>query len=239
MKFNNKEKRILSITLAAWGIFLVGSGLVMNVNTKTITNTTYSLNIQKKKIRETQAKTNEIKLKDIEIEINNPISVDVKDYLENIETLSVNTLKSLKLDTSLVNINQAGTYQYTITYNKKKYVGNIIVKEKELPNVTFTLKLITLKVSQSLSNIKKDYINEVLDDEVYENMELVLPTIDNTKPGKYTYTISYNGTVYQGIIEITEDQKPEITIIPSTKPSPPQSPEPAPEQTEQETTPET
>ena len=31
-------------------------------------------------------------------------------------------LKSLKLDTSLVNINQAGDYNYTITYKKKKYI---------------------------------------------------------------------------------------------------------------------
>lgn len=220
MKFNKKEKRILSITLATWGIFLVVSGLIMNGNTRTITNTTYSLNISKKKIAETQAKTNEIKLKDIEIEINNPISVDVKDYLENVETLSASTIKALKLDTSLVNVNQAGTYQYTITYNKKKYIGNVIVKEKELP--TFTLKEIRLKVGQSLllSENAKDYINEQLDEEIYAKMKVIKPyNFDSSKPGEFEYIILYEGADYHGKIIIEEDQN----VNQNPKPEPPQS----------------
>ena len=69
----------------------------------------------------TQAKKNEIKLKDIVLEINNPISVNVVDYLENADQISQNVLSQLVLDTSLVNINQAGSYQYSIKYNKKRY----------------------------------------------------------------------------------------------------------------------
>ena len=85
----------------------------------------YTLNVEEKRISQAQAKTNEIKLKDIEIEINNPISMNIEDYLENINNIEMSVLKLLKLDTSLVNITQAGTYQYTITYNKKKYIGVI------------------------------------------------------------------------------------------------------------------
>jgi len=166
MRLNDKEKRILAIVIAVWGIFFIGSGLVMNSSDKPIIDTKYSLSINQKKISQTQAKSNEIKLKDITIEINSPISVDVKDYLEGIENLNTETLKKLKLDTSLVNINQAGTYQYTISYKKKKYIANIIVKEKELPNVTFTLKSLTLATGDALSTNPRTYINENISDEV-------------------------------------------------------------------------
>ena len=158
MKLNTKEMKIISIVIASWGIFLIGSGVVMSTKDKPIINTKYSLNIKKKKIAQAQAKTNEIKLKDITIEINNPISVNIKDYLENVENISNETLKNLKLDTSLVNINQAGTYQYTITFKKKKYLANIIVKEKELPKMNFTLKSLTLVTGDSLSTNPKSYI---------------------------------------------------------------------------------
>ena len=65
-KFNNREVKIMSITLAVWGLFLFISGVVMKTTTKPIIETKYSLNIEKRKIAETQAKTNEIKIKDIE-----------------------------------------------------------------------------------------------------------------------------------------------------------------------------
>ena len=132
MKFNSREKRIISITLAGWGIFFIGSGLIMNANINTVINTKYTLSVQAKKIAEAQAKSNEIKLKDFEIEINNPLSVDVKDYLNDVEKLNASTLKELKLDTSRVNINEAGKYEYNIIYKKKIYVGKIVVKAKEL-----------------------------------------------------------------------------------------------------------
>ena len=205
LKFNNKEKRILSVILASWGIFLVISGLIMNNQHKTIINTKYKVNINKKKIAEQQAKTNEIKLKDLEIEINTPLSVNVKDYLDDIDKISENTLKSLKLDTSLVNINQAGSYQYRITYKKKIYVGSIKVKEKELPNVTFTLKTIeitTFKEGEALSANPRDYIEEDIPDEVYNNLTLDLSQVKPADAGYYPYYIIYKGTTYQGKIEV-------------------------------------
>ena len=210
MRINKKEKRLLSVVIAIWGIFLITSGLIMNGQVKPIINKVYTAKIETRKIAETQAKTNEIKLKDLTIEINNPLSVNIKDYLENIENLSDATIKSLKLDTSLVNINEAGTYQYTITYKKKKYLGNIIIKEKELPNVKFTLKTIRLMIGESLSSNPRDFINEEITDEVYNNLTLDLSKVDTTKQQDYDYYIIYKGVTYQGKIEV---RAPGPTII--------------------------
>lgn len=201
VNFNNKQKRIISIILASWSFFLIISGIIMNHQVKPIINTTYTLKVETKKIAEQQAKTNEIKLKDIEIEINNPISVDIKDYLENSDRISDSTLKALKLDTSLVNINQAGTYQYKISYKKKTYVGSIKVKEKELPNVSFTLKRIeitTFKEGESLSANPRSYIEEYITDEVYNNITLDISQVKPTIQGDYPYYIIYKGVTYQG-----------------------------------------
>ena len=204
MKFNNKEKVILSIVMAVWGLFFIGSGFVMQKQIKPIIHTEYSLDVKARKIPEAQAKTNEIKIKDLTIEINNPISVEVKDYLEDADKLDDKVLRALKLDTSLVNINQAGEYQYTITYKKKKYIGKITVKEKELPNVTFTLKTVTLKVGDALSTNPRSYINEKITNEVYNNLVLDLSKVDTATAGTYDYYITYKGTKYQGkiIIEV-------------------------------------
>ena len=201
VNFNNKQKRIISIILVSWSFFLIISGIIMNHQVKPIINTTYTLKVETKKIAEQQAKTNEIKLKDIEIEINNPISVDIKDYLENSDRISDSTLKALKLDTSLVNINQAGTYQYKISYKKKTYVGSIKVKEKELPNVSFTLKRIeitTFKEGESLSANPRSYIEEYITDEVYNNITLDISQVKPTIQGDYPYYIIYKGVTYQG-----------------------------------------
>ncbi len=236
MKLNKREKLILSAIIGGWGLFLIGSGLAMTNNMKPIINTKYNLKINEKQIAKAQAKSNEIKLKDITIEINNPISVDVKDYLEGPETLTPETLKALKLDTSRVNINQAGTYQYTITYKKKKYIANIIIKEKQLPNVTFTLKQLSLLAGDSLSTNPRSYINEQISDEVLNNITLDLSQVNNQTQGNYDYYIIYNGTKYQGKIEIrypgatvitrpSEEQKPNESK-PDEKPSTPTTPEP-------------
>ena len=67
-----KESRFLSITIACCGIFLIGSGLVMSANTNdTIVKRNYTVAVTEQKV--SHSKTNEIKLKQIELEINNPI----------------------------------------------------------------------------------------------------------------------------------------------------------------------
>ena len=210
MNFTSKQNRILSIFLASIAVFLIGSGLIMNTQNKPIINTKYTVTVSTKKIAEAQAKTDEIKVKDIEIEINNPLSVDVKDYLEDIEKINDSTIKNLKLDTSLVNINQAGTYKYTITYNKKKYLGSIKVKEKELPNVTLTLKTISIKTKDALSSNPRTFLEGDIPDEVYNNLTLDISKVDTENQGDYTYYIIYKGVTYQGKVEVRD---PGPTII--------------------------
>lgn len=218
MRLNDKEKIILSTVMGISGIFLIGSGVAMNKSIKPIINTKYSLKVTEKKIAQAQAKSNEIKLKDITIEVNNPISVDVKDYLDNINDISEETLKALKLDTSLVNINQAGTYQYSVTYKKKKYIANIIINEKQLPNVTFTLKTLTLTAGDALSTNPRSYINETISDEVLNHIILDLSEVNNQTQGNYNYYITYNGTKHQGKIEIRYPGATIITRPPTEQP---------------------
>lgn len=223
---SSKEMKVLSFIIAFWGIVFIGSGLVMNKSFKPKERIRYSLNIEEKRISQAQAKTNEIKLKDIEIEINNPISMNIEDYLDNINNIEMSVLKVLKLDTSLVNITQAGTYQYTITYNKKKYIGTVKIKEKELPNVTFTLINLTLTTGDAVPTNPRNYIKEEIDEEVYNNITLDISKVNNQVQGNYEYFIKYNGTIYKGEIAY---RNPGPTIItPSTSPSP----EDLPNQTE-------
>ena len=210
MKLNSKQTRILSSTLTVFSIFMIGSGLVLNSQNQPIVKTKYIVSVEKKKIAETQAKTDEIKVKDLEIEINNPISVNIKDYLEDVDKLKESTIKALKLDTSLVNINEAGTYKYTITYGKKKYLGSIKVKEKELPNVTLTLKSIKLKTKEALSSNPRTFIEGEISDEVYNNLTLDISKVDTQNQGDYTYYIIYKGVTYQGKVEVRD---PGPTII--------------------------
>lgn len=210
MKFSQKQIRIFSSTLAGFSIFMMISGVVMNLQNKPIIQTKYTVSVEKKKIAESQAKTDEIKVKDLEIEINNPISVNIKDYLDDIEKLKESTIKALKLDTSLVNINQAGEYKYTITYGKKKYIGTIKVKEKELPNVTLTLKSIKLQTKESLSSNPRTFIEGEISDEVYNNLTLDISKVDTQNQGDYTYYIIYKGVTYQGKVEVRD---PGPTII--------------------------
>ena len=209
-KLTGKEIRILSITTIVCSIILVGSGLIMNTQVKTITKTKYTVSVESKKIAEAQAKTNEIKIKNIELEINNPLSVNIKDYLEDADKLTDTALKSLKLDTSLVNINQAGTYKYTITYEDKKYNGEIVIKEKELPSVTITVKEeVNLTIGDSLSSNPRSFIKEEISDEVYNNLTLDISNVKLDVAGTYDYYITYKGVKYQGKV-VVKDPGPTI-----------------------------
>lgn len=227
-----KESRVLSITIACCGLLLISSGLIIStLNTKKIIKKSYTVEISEHKIAE--AKTNEIKLKDIELEINNPISLNIKDYIENVEEIETSVLKALKLDTSLVNINQAGTYIYTITYKKKKYNGTFIIKEKELPKVDITLKNLSLEKGAALSTNVSTYIAEELIDEVRNNITINLKDVNTTQPGEYQYTVTYDNKLYTGKIWIYEKQ---TTIITPNTPTEETTPTPTPNETPESTT---
>ena len=204
MKFNNKELKILAIFIAIWGIFFLTSGTIMQKNSHIKTKINYELMIEKKQNSQSQAKKIEIELKDIETEINYPISVNVKDYIVDGDQIDENIIKQLELDTSLVNISESGTYLYTIKYNKKKYQAKIIVKEKELPDMKFTLKEITMYIGDSIPTNKKDYITEILPEEIYDNITLEIPTIDTSTQNDYKYYATYKNTKYEGTIKVRE-----------------------------------
>jgi hypothetical protein len=217
ISLNKKDNKVIAITLASWGIIMIATSLFIGGGKEPIIKTSYSVAINEGQVM--QFKTNEIKLKDIEIEINQPISVDIKDYLVDINNLSEETLKALKLDTSLVNINEAGTYQYKIIYKKKTYVGNVKVKQKELPNITFTLKTIKLKTKEAISSNPRSFINEEISDEVYNNITLDISKVDTSQQGDYTYYIIYKGVTYQGKVEVRD---PGPTIITPSNPDKPE-----------------
>lgn len=203
-KFNIKERRYFSMFLAIWSIFLIISGIFMNTQVESVVQTNYKLNTDVRRIAEAQAKSNEIKLKEIELEVNTPLSINVRDYLLDIDNLNSDTIRSLKLDTSLVNIHQAGEYSFKILYGKKTYEGKVTVKEKELPNVTFSLKTISIHTNDSLSTDVKTYIQETVTEEVYQGMTLDLSKVDPSVQGDYTYYISYKEVIYQGKVEVRD-----------------------------------
>lgn len=213
MKMNKKELRMISLTLASWGLLLIGSGVVMNTKETTVIKNIYTLNITQNKVAE--AKTNEIKLKEMTLEVNNPLSVDVKDYLENVENIDSSVLASLKLDTSKVNPQEAGKYTYTISYKRKTYNGIFTITAKKLPKVTITLKNITLKKDSSLDTNLSTYIVETLTDEVKNNITLDLSAVKPNQVGIYQYKVIYNNQVYTANIEIYAPTAPTV-ITPNT-----------------------
>ncbi len=204
---NKKENKVIVITLAAWGIIMIATSFFITPKAP-IVKTSYSIAINEGQVA--QFKTNEIKLKDITLEINTPLSVDIKDYLEDYKNIDNSILKSLKLDTSDVNVTQAGKYTYTITYKKKKYNGNVTIKEKELPKVDIVLKNLTFKTNEALPTELSTYISTPLTDEVKQHITLDLSQVQITKPGNYKYSVTYNGTLYTATITIEE---PKTVII--------------------------
>lgn len=218
MKFTNKQSKIIAGTIAIWGIILIGSGVTMTLTEKPKTESKVKLKVTQKRI--SSSKSNEIKLKDIESQINEPISVNVKDYLENPQDIEEKIIKTLKLDTAMININEAGTYTYTITYKKKKFNGTYIIKAKELPNITITLKEISLELGSTLPTDIQSYISETLTDEIRPNITLDLSSVNTSQSGNYQYKVTYNNKLYTGTITIyepkiikNEPEKKNTTII--------------------------
>ena len=181
MKKQSHMNNSISITLAVWGLVLVITGLVLHGQDRTILKEEYSVNVSSTRV--TSLKTEVIKLKNMELEINNPLSVDVKDYIENIDTLDDATIKALKLDTSMVNINEAGVYAYTVSFKNKKYNGRFTIKDRELPNFALTLKEVNLEVGDSLSTNVSSYVKENLPEQIKNHLILDLRDVNTSEPG--------------------------------------------------------
>lgn len=214
-----KQRNIIVATVSIWGFVLIGSGVTMNLMSKPATAVTkQEIKITQKRVA--NMKSNEIRLKEMEQEINQPLSMNIRDYLENANDIEDSILQELKLDTSMVNVNQAGNYTYTITYKKKTFNGAFKIKEKPLPDMILTLKNLNLELGSALSTDLTTYINETLTDEVKANVKLNLTNVNTAQAGSYQYTVTYNGRLYTGTITIFEPQKTE---------EPPKTPEKTPD----------
>ena len=164
-KLTKKELKLVSITIATWGLLFAGSGLVMNSVQKPPKIIKSKFEVTSKRVSE--AKTNEIKLKDIELEINQPLSVNVKDYLA-----------------------------------------------KELPKVELTIKNLKLPLNSPLNANPNDlstYIEEELSEEVKKNIIIDLSQVRTDQEGRYDYSVTYNGIIYKGKIEVYQPQTKIIT----------------------------
>ncbi len=218
----DKQVRIITVTaLSLLGILSIASGVMYNsLQANNVEEKVLVIVEQKQVSKENDI---DIKLKNLTIEVNTPLSVKIIDYLDS--AVSDEVLANLKLDTSGVNVTSPGTYNYTITYKKKVYQGIIIVKEKQLNTNTLqsiTLKTLKINISTALPTDVSNYVIENLTDDIKSNMLIDLSKVNVNKAGSYQYTITYNNSIYTGTIVVTETQPTLSTDIgdqSTTKPS--------------------
>lgn len=200
----NKGIKILALSLAISGLLSTTSGLILNKLDSKNNNTKIEIKVIEKKIA--KIKSNIPILNDINVEINQPISIDIKSYISNIEDISDQALREFKLDTSLVNVTQAGKYTYTINYKNKKYIGNVIVKDRPLPTLNLKLKNLAIKLNSTLPVDVKSYIDSTIPEEAIQTIKLDISKVNTNVAGDYQYTITYNNQLYTGKINIYEEQ---------------------------------
>ena len=209
----DKHVRIITVSsLALLGILCISSGVMYNsLQANNVEEKILVVVEQKQVSKETDV---DIKLKNLTIEVNTPLSVKIIDYLDS--AVSDEVLANLKLDTSGVNVTEAGTYNYTVTYKKKAYQGIIIVKEKKVTNNTLqsiTLKTININVGTALPTDVSNYVIEPLSDDIKATMLIDLSKVNVNTAGSYQYTITYNNSIYTGTIVVTETQPTLSTNI--------------------------
>ena len=202
--YMEKKVRIITVgTLAALGVFCISSGFMYSSLLDNNTNETVLVVVQQRQISNDEP---DIEPKNLEIEVNTPLSIKIIDYLNS--AVSDEVLANLTLDTSNVNVTVPGTYQYVITYKDKSYEGTIVVKEPETttPTQTITLKSFNIKIGTTLSNDISAYVTETLTDDIKAQMILDISKVNPLIAGTYQYTITYNNSIYTGTITVIEDQ---------------------------------
>lgn len=207
----NKGTKILILSLTFSGLLSTTTGITLNnMRVNTSTNKIGVKVIEKQVSR---LKSNVPVLKDLEVEINEPISVDVKDYISNIEDISSNVLRTFKLDTSLVNVTQTGKYSYTIQHGNKKYNGSITVKEKEKEEKiveTLHVKNFSIKINEQIPTDITQYLENDVTAIDLTTIQLDTSKVDTHVAGEYQYTITYNKMLYTGTIKVYEEQASQV-----------------------------
>lgn len=206
----NKGTKILILSLTFSGLLSTGTGIVLNNMKVNTSSSKIDVKVIEKQVA--RLKSNVPVLKDLEVIIDEPISVDVKDYISNIDDISPEVLRLFKLDTSLVNVSQPGKYTYYIQYNNKKYNGSITIKEKEEKKKVNTLhiKNFSIKVND---NLPTDYVSYIEDDiNTLDVNEILIDTskVDIHVAGDYQYTITYGKMMYTGTIKVYQEQPTQV-----------------------------
>lgn len=205
---DNKGLKVLLLSLTFSGLLSTTSGVILN--SMDIKPTKNKINVKVVEKQVSRIKTNIPVLKDVEVEVNEPISVDVKEYITNLDDIDHSVLREFKLDTSLVNLTQPGKYQYTISYDNKKYNGNVIVKEKEDKTVKLQIKSLKFKLNEQIPTDVTKYIDTELTPEMLEKVKLDISKVNNKVAGDYQYTITYENQLYTGIVNIYEEQPSQV-----------------------------
>lgn len=196
-------QKLIIRTFTTLGCLCIVSGLALPKLIKFEHNDVVKLDVSQKQV--TNVKSNEIKLKDVTIELGSSLSSDSHDYLKNPNDIQESIIKQLKLDISSVNIKEEGTYNYTITYNKKIYNGFVTVIPKALPKIdNISLNELSFEVNEQLPKEISFYIKDKLPAEVLSAARLDLSNVNISIPGKYLYSISYNKNLYTSTITIYE-----------------------------------
>ena len=207
----NKGTKILILSLTFSGLLSTTAGIALN-NMKVNTSTN-KIGVKVVERQVARLKSNVPVLKDLEVKINEPISVDVKDYILNIDDISSNALRAFKLDTSLVNVTQAGKYSYIIQHNGKKYKGSITVKEKEKEEKIIEnlhIKNFSIKVNEQLPTEITSYLEDKVDTLDPSLIKLDTSKVDIHVAGAYQYTITYSNMLYTGTIKVYEEQATQV-----------------------------
>ncbi|MBO5138481.1 MAG: hypothetical protein J6B89_02450 [Bacilli bacterium] len=203
---------ILVLSLALSGLTSITTGAVLNK--KISKNKHNKINVEVIQKQVAKIKSNIPIPKEITIEINEPLSVNMQDYITNLDDIEDKILNKFKLDTSLVNVTQAGKYTYTINYKDKMYNGIIIVKEKELPIIeNIILKDLSIELGKTLPTDISEYITTNIPEELKPNVKLNISKVNINIAGDYQYTITYNNKMYTGNVKIYQPQTTDIEKI--------------------------
>lgn len=209
---DNKGIKLLLFSLTFSGLLSTTSGVILNSMDIKPTKNKITVKVEEKQV--SRIKTNIPVLKEIEVEVNEPISVDVKDYITNLDDIDNSVLRDFKLDTSLVNLTQAGKYTYTISYDNKKYNGNVTVKDKAIQVVNLQIKNLKFKLNEEIPTDPSNYVTTELTPEMKEKIVLDISKVNNKVVGDYQYTITYENQLYTGVVNIYEEQpSPVINTI--------------------------
>lgn len=213
MTNNLRNFTVLSFTFLG-GLCII-SGITMPKIIRFEQSDVAKLSVTQKKV--SKCKSNEIKLKEITIQEEVPISTNVEEYLLTPDDIDEAIISRLKLDTSNVNISNIGSYTYTITYKKKIYNGTVNVIAKPLPQVeSMTLNELSIEVGKELPKDIKSYIKEELSTDVINAIRLDTSNVDILKPGSYLYSVSYNGKLYTSTVTVYEPKSGEEILLDKT-----------------------